>query len=243
MDQIIARTTEPLPDATERRMVRVISRATLGKGQHRLAARLAVLEDMGLAERIGPDAWTVRTDFEAVLRAMQRTNDRQRVMAAHGAVVSDERLPIEVLDFRKATIVEGRILVHGEDEQSGRQYLMLEGTDAQVHFIHYSTEIVQARARGKLSVNSFARLRRITVGQESKLQIDDLGGAESLLHDREQLDATARNLIRRGIIPIEDGWGGWLGRYQAALRRAAVELEYEHPAYNREKARRRSHGR
>ncbi|HLG99624.1 MAG TPA: DUF3363 domain-containing protein [Bryobacteraceae bacterium] len=243
MDRIIARTAEPLPDATGHLIVRGIKSEALGRRQHSLAARLAVLEDMGLAERIGPDTWSVRTDFEAVLRAMQRTNDRQRVLAAHGVVVSDERLRVDVLDLRKASIVEGRILVHGEDEQSGRRYLMLEGTDARVHFIHYTTEIEQARARGELRANSFVRFRRTLVDEESALQIKDLGDAEALLNSRGHLDSTALSLIKRGIIPTEDGWGGWLGRYQAALRRAAVELEYPHPSHDRAKDRDRSHGR
>jgi len=243
LDRMIARTLEPLPEKAEHLMVRAINSAALSRRQHSFVARLEVLEDMGLAERIGPDAWGVRTDFEAVLRAMQRTNDRQRVLAAHGVVVSDERLPVEILDLRKATTVEGRILVHGEDEQSGRRYLMLEGTDARVHFIHYTTEIEQARARGKLNVNSFARFRRILIGQESAMQIEGLGDAESLLNKRGQLDATARNLIKRGIIPTEDGWGGWLGRYQAAVRRAAMELEYPHPANDRDRVRDRQRGR
>jgi hypothetical protein len=33
--------------------------------------------------------------------------------------MSDERLPIEVLDLRRVTSVEGRVLVHGQDEQTG----------------------------------------------------------------------------------------------------------------------------
>jgi hypothetical protein len=55
-------------------------------------------------------------------RAMQRSGDRQKTLAAHGAPVSDERLPLEVLDFRRLTTLEGRILVHGEQESSGRSY-------------------------------------------------------------------------------------------------------------------------
>ena len=39
---------------------------------------------------------SVRRDFEQVLLAMQRTTDRQRTLPAHGALVSSERLPIEV---------------------------------------------------------------------------------------------------------------------------------------------------
>src|ERR1019366_3983941 len=45
-------------------------------------ARLAVLRQMGLAESMGPNTWWLRRDLEQVLRAMQRTSDRQRTLAA-----------------------------------------------------------------------------------------------------------------------------------------------------------------
>jgi type IV secretory pathway VirD2 relaxase len=64
-------------------------------------ARLAVLRQMGLAEPTGPCTWRLRRDLEQVLRAMQQTADRQRTLAAHGVLMSDERLPIEVLDLRR----------------------------------------------------------------------------------------------------------------------------------------------
>ena len=244
LDRIIARKAQPLPDASMHLIsARTTNAVTSGRQRHHLTARLAVLEDMGLAERIGPDIWSVRTDFEAVLRAMQRATDRHKVLAAHGAIVSDERLPIEVLDFRKTTLVEGRVLVHGEDEQSGRSYLMVEGTDARVHFIPYSTEVEQARARGELNTNSFVRFRRIGADEESALQIENVGDAESILHHKGHLEAAAKALIKRGLLPTEDGWGGWLGRYQTALRRAAMELEYSLPTHDRDKARDRSRGR
>ena len=38
------------------------------------------------------------------------------------------------------------MLVHGQDEQTGRNYLMLEGTDAKVHFIRYTAEIKRPAA-------------------------------------------------------------------------------------------------
>ena len=75
--------------------------------------------------------------------------------------MSDERLPIEVLDLRRVTSVEGRVLVHGQDEQTGRNYLMLEGTDAKVHFIQYTSEMEEARSRGELRTNSFLQMRRL----------------------------------------------------------------------------------
>ncbi len=67
-----------------------------------------------------------------------------------------------VLDFRKLTTLEGRILVHGEEESSGRGYLMLEGTDARVHYVYYTPEMEAARNRGGLRTNSFVRLRKLT---------------------------------------------------------------------------------
>ena len=75
---------------------------------------------MGLAECTGPNTWLVRRDFESVLRAMQRMDDRQKTLAAHGVLISDERLQVTVLDYLNLKSVESRVLVHGEDE-GGRE--------------------------------------------------------------------------------------------------------------------------
>ena len=94
---------------------------------------------MGLAEPAGRRVWLVRRDFETVLKAMQRSSDRQKMLASHGALLSDERLPLVVLDVRKPKTLEGRLLAHGEEEVgkgAGRHYLLLEGTDAKVHFVY-----------------------------------------------------------------------------------------------------------
>jgi len=93
---------------------------------------------MGLAEAAGSDQWLMRQDFETALRAMQRLGDRQKVLAAHGVQVSDTRLPLVMFDLRRCTTLEGRILVHGEDEETGRPFMMLEGTDAKVHCIYHT---------------------------------------------------------------------------------------------------------
>jgi type IV secretory pathway VirD2 relaxase len=189
-------------------------------------ARLVVLRQMGLAESTGPNTWRLRRDIEQVLRAMQRTADRQRTLAAHGALMSDERLPIEMLDLRQVTTVEGRVLVHGQDEQTGRNYLMLEGTDAKVHFIQYTSEMEEARSRGELRVNSFVRLQRLS--DIAVLGVSDLGDAEKLMKNTRHLSETASELLKHGITPSEAGWGGWLGRYQAALRENPLEMEERH---------------
>jgi len=199
-------------------------RAVAGRNparEHELA-RLAVLRRMGLAEPIGPNTWRLHQDLEPILRAMQKTIDRQRMLAAHGALTSDERLPIEVLNLTKGASAEGRVLVHGEEEQTGRSYLMLEGTDAKIHFIQYTPEIDAARSRGEMKSNSFARFRK-TVGNTTSIQ--DLGDAEKVLHDSDHFARTARDLLQRRVMPTVDGWGGWLGAYQARLVESALEIE------------------
>jgi hypothetical protein len=200
-------------------------------------ARLAVLRQMGLAEPTGPNTWRLRRDFEQVLRAMQRTSDRQRTLAAHGVRMSDERLPIEALDLRQVASVEGRVLVHGQDEQTGRNYLMLEGTDAKVHFIQYTPEMEDARSRGELETNSFVRMRNLSVRGDLALDVSDLGDADKLLSDSRHFGRAARELLMRGIIPTEDGWAGWLGRYQEALREAAIQAPTRNSEHDQTRAR------
>jgi type IV secretory pathway VirD2 relaxase len=194
--------------------------------QH-MTERLLALQTMGLAEHAGPNLWQVRGDFEDVLRAMQRSGDRQKTLAAHGALMSDERLPLEVLDLRSLTTLEGRILVHGEEESSGRSYLMLEGTDARIHHVSYTPEMEAARNRGGLRTNSFVRLRKVFKDGRPAVEIDDMGDSEAILRDDRHFRGKAQRLIRRGIVPQEDGWNGWLGRYQKALGDAATALDHE----------------
>lgn len=208
-----------------------IIRRTGGKaGQAReqhINARLLVLQQMGLAEPIAPQEWKVRRDFETVLKAMQRTSDRQKMLASHGALLSDERLPLEVLDLRKLKILEGRVLAHGEEEigkAAGRHYLLLEGTDAKVHLIYYTPEMEEARSSGKLHANSFVRLQKQFENGRPVLEVQDSGDAERVLKDKHHLGEVAKMFLSRGIVPSENGWGGWLGRYQAAVTKTATEL-------------------
>ena len=191
-----------------------------------LHSRLVVLQKMGLADQLNDTGWRVRADLSAVLRTMQLVSDRQKLLASNGVLLSDDRLRLNVLDFRKTPEVQGRVLVHGEEEQSngaGRRYLLLEGTDAQVHMIFYAPEMEDARSRGKLKPNSFVRLQKKFVAGQGSVGIEDYGSADLVLKNQALIGRTARDLLMRGIIPNEEGWGGWLGRYQAEVRRAASE--------------------
>jgi hypothetical protein len=138
---------------------------------------------------------------------------------------SDEKLSLNMLDLRDLTTLEGRILVHGEDENSGRSYLMLEGTDARVHYVYYTPEMKVARSDGALKINSFIRLRNLFKEGRPVLDVDELGDAESILHNKLHFRERARQLIGRGIAPRDEGWNGWLGRYQKVLADTAETLE------------------
>jgi type IV secretory pathway VirD2 relaxase len=207
LDRIIQRGADNggEPDSPFFTITKDPSRAGLGPRisltERRAAERLMVLTSMGLAESKGPKTWRVRRDFENVLRAMQRSADHQKTLVAHGAVMSDDRLPLLVLDFREFATVEGRILVHGEEETSGRSYLMLEGTDARVHYVYYTPEIEAARNRGGLQTNSFIRLRKLFSDGRPALEIEEFGDAESILRNKRHLREAAQRLIRRGVIP------------------------------------------
>ncbi|MBS1859848.1 MAG: relaxase/mobilization nuclease domain-containing protein [Acidobacteria bacterium] len=221
-----------------------VVRRTSGLGfrarEEHIDARLAVLQQMGLANANGGGEWLVRRDFETVLKAMQRTNDRQKMLASHGALLSDERLPLVVLDLRKLKVVEGRVLAHGEEEvgkAAGRHYLLLEGTDARVHLIYYTPEMEEARSRGKLRVNSFVRLQKQFENGRPVLEIEDYGDAERLLRNSRHLIERAKEVRSDRLVPIGDAWGGWLGRYHAALSKTAIELTTFEPARSAERDR------
>lgn len=185
---------------------------------HHVLARLAKLEQIGLAARRDRHSWLVRGDFDDVLRTMQRTNDRQKMLARHAALVSDERLPLQVTPFSAISVLEGRVLGHGQEENSGRPYLLLEGVEGKIHFLWQSAEIQAGRRQRLLRVNSFVRIEKQFASTRSFLKIEDLGDSRKLLQNDAYFRNTALRLSQNGIPQIEPSWGGWLGDYQKTLR-------------------------
>ena len=186
--------------------------------QKHLAARLMHLQTMGLAQFVAPHEWSVQADFETVLRTLQQSGDRQKMLAAHGALVSDKRLPLQVTTLRQLQSVAGRVLLHTEDEQTGKRYILVEGTDAKVHLIYHTGAIEEARNQGKLAVDNFVRIEKRFAKKKPVLHVDDLGDANALLQNASHFQEEADMLLRRGVHEIQPAWGGWLGQYQAKLQ-------------------------
>jgi hypothetical protein len=221
LDRLIMRSNTAVGDATHFLV------ACRGSGRVPfLVARLAVLEGMGLARRISADTWEVRQDLQSVLRGMQKMADRQKTLNAGGVLQSDQRLAILPLEHGALDFVEGRILVHGEEE-NGRSYMMLESTDAKIYAISHTRAMQEMRHAGGLRVNTVVRLRKVFAAGRSKIEVEELGSAESILEDRTYLRQAAGRFARKGMRPPAVNYGGWLGRYHHALNRAADELRRE----------------
>jgi hypothetical protein len=186
--------------------------------QKHLAARLVHLQRMGLARLVRPHEWSVQADFEKVLRTLQQSGDRQKMLAAHGALLSDRRLPLQVTTLRQLENVAGRVLLHTEDEQTGKRYMLVEGTDAKVHLIYHTSTIEEARGEGKLAVGGFIRIEKRFANKKPTLCVDDFGDANALLQNSSHFHKEADLLVRRGVREVQPVWGGWLGKYQAKLQ-------------------------
>ena len=121
-------------------------------------------------------------------------------------------------DFLELTHLEGRVLAHGQDEYSGRMYLMIEGVDGKVHFLYQTDEIQNARQQGQLRVNSFARIeKQFSEDGRPSLRVEDLGDASELLKNNAYLRNAALTLTQQGVSQVERTWTGWLGEYQDAI--------------------------
>ncbi|MBL0161857.1 MAG: relaxase/mobilization nuclease domain-containing protein [Bryobacterales bacterium] len=171
--------------------------------QQLVIARLRVLTTMGVAAPQDSGSWSVRSDFESTLRAMQKIADRQKMIAAHAALLSDPRLPVQLTPANTISRLDGRVIGHSMDDSSGRTYLILEGTDAKVHLIPHTPEIEAARFAGELSANHFIEIRARHGAR--RLAIRDRGDADQFL--------TQQRLPSNRPEGNPNGWAGWLGRY------------------------------
>jgi hypothetical protein len=192
--------------------------------EHYVQARLLKLEQIGLAAKTARHTWLVRGDFEDILRTLQRTNDRQKMLARHAALVSDELLPLQITTLSEISVLEGRVLGHGHDEGAERPYLLLEGVDGRIHFLWQNPEIEAKRRQGLLRVNSFARIEKHLAGGCSFLTVLDFGNSWKLLQNDAYFRQAAMRLLQSGVQRVDHSWGGWLGDYQKRLSTQLIAM-------------------
>jgi hypothetical protein len=186
-----------------------------------LASRLAALSGMGLAKPKG-NGWNLRGDFLQVLKSMQQAGDRQKMLHQYGILISDPRLPTQVTHLRDISNLEGRVLAHIHDDSTGAPQMILEGTDARIHFIRHNADIEGMRQGGALRPNQFVTISRQSNAEGAALVIENLGDAERYLSSSRMRQLSTQS-VQRGILVAGDEYSGWLGRYHRALSlRAAI---------------------
>lgn len=180
-----------------------------------LERRLHKLQQIGLARQRGNE-WVIDIDAEKSLRTMQKTHDRLKITAEFGVMASDPRLPFKVVRPSQIDRIEGRVLVHAQDEWSGNNFMLLESISGEVLRVPQVSEIAKLRQAGRLTPGHYMVLNRVpgVEGKRSTYTVDDQGAAELLTSSEAFLAANAQRMANS----IPDGWGGWLGQ----MRRAAV---------------------
>jgi len=180
--------------------------------QRHIVQRLIHLQKMGLAEPAGLNEWRVRRDFGAVLRAMQKAQDRQRLLHVTARSFPTSGLPLVVTNPRRTPALDGRVLTHGERTAAASTCFWKGPTRRSI------SSITRGRWRppgsGKMRPNSFVRFRRLFgIDGRPLIEIADFGDAERLLrnkaHFRTFVSAESRQLPSP---QPEQPWSGWLGR-------------------------------
>jgi hypothetical protein len=121
--------------------------------------RLQFLGRVGLAEKIGSRTWRLSSMIEPALRQAQLAHDIIKSQARHLAHVSDPHMPFVVTTLAPGTRVTGRVVGTGlADELHDRRYVLLEGTDGKLHYVHQPREFEKARGAGRLRIGDVVTL-------------------------------------------------------------------------------------
>ena len=191
--------------------------------------RLQKLRCMGLAEQISQHTWRLDPKLEQSLRAMQQTQDRQKIMERFGVLASDPATPFQKTRWRDMKTLEGRILVHGQEDNRAQAYMLFEDVNGKIHYLDHRPEIEQLRKRGKLQAGSYAAMRVVFTGNQPQWIVEDFGPAVEALGSEEFID----RCLRRGVHPPAHGLGGWLGKFREAVMNARTD--HEEPEIARER--------
>jgi type IV secretory pathway VirD2 relaxase len=127
--------------------------------QSQNVARLGVLESMGLARRLDQLSWQISPDLEQTLRQHQLSIDIIKTRARHLDQIHDRRAPLRITELKPGEQVTGRVIGTGlENETTDRRYLMIEGNDGKLHYIHQTPAIEKARGEDRLRVGETVTL-------------------------------------------------------------------------------------
>jgi len=236
----------------DRRLLRTVDTEGLvsphqrdGIEQSLRAGRLATLARMGLANEERRGRWRLSDDLEPTLRAMGRRGD---IIATLDREVRSRSLAVSPIDYAiydpaggHAQPFVGRVLSCGlTDEQSDRQFLIVDGIDGQTHYVEIGS------GRGVDDLTKEGAVVRVTPTLVEMRDVDRTvaeiatasGGLYSedihLRHDPTATDRFAKTHIRR-LEAIRRTTGGVDRDPDGTWRIAPDHLERA-LAYERERA-------
>lgn len=122
-------------------------------------ARLSFLEREGLAFKVDSLTWELSPDLEKALREQQLSTDIIKSRARHSDQILHRRAPIRLTKIEPGQQITGRVVGTGlENEATDQRYILLEGTDGQLHYIRQTAAMIRARGEDRLRVGETVTL-------------------------------------------------------------------------------------
>jgi type IV secretory pathway VirD2 relaxase len=131
--------------------------------------RLKYLESIGLATKVGKKIWNLSSDLETTLKNMQLSNDIIKSLARRGLSLSTVHSSLQPTVISASKPLTGKVMDMGlENELHDKRYLLLEGTDGQLHYIRATNNIVKARDSQQFKNGDVITLSKKTFLQKDK---------------------------------------------------------------------------
>jgi type IV secretory pathway VirD2 relaxase len=190
-----------------------------------MLGRVAKLERLGLAEKVGPAQWTLKPGIEPALRDLGIRGDIIKTM--HRAMSEADREP-DIAGFAihgdaPADPVLGRLVQRGlDDELKGSAYAIVEGVDGRTHHLRFSDLELTGDARPGAIVETRAYedangRQRMSLATRSDLTIE------------AQISAPGATWIDRQLLAKDPALSG--GGFGAEVREA-MDRRIDHLARN-----------
>ncbi|HVB80619.1 MAG TPA: DUF3363 domain-containing protein [Candidatus Binataceae bacterium] len=196
-------------------------------------ARLKFLSRMGLARKIDSASWGLAANLERTLRERQLAIDIIKSRARHRGQILDQRAPLAITRLAPGQELTGQVVGTGlENEARDRRYLMLEGTDGKLHYLHQTPAIIRARGERRISVGEVVTLAARDFDKDGRkvnyLRVERHGELGDMQADKQignRLDLETFGAIGRdGRINMR-GWEGFAGKWRQAMNDRLPMLE------------------
>lgn len=231
LDRMLKKKAEPSPGGgAEVRYDDGLPKSAMAKKMRLFQIRrLVALEKMGLAQPVGHMRWSLSSQLEPTLRKIQESGDILKTMYSARDIQSDPRMPVQKTMPQVGQSIEGRLIATGEDESTGKPYVLLESPDGIVHHIYQTMAMQKARAEGTLKRGDYLTVEGKELDRGGKkllaLVMRNHGSSHKLLTDSKHLAAQVlRNVHKHKALPQHRPLAGWLGEYQQAIQKRAAEL-------------------